>query len=109
MNDAVAGIRAEVARLLESGVTADEIDRARRYLIGTHAIGMQRKSALAAALAFAETYGQSWREVRQYDQQIARVSAADVMAAARRYLIPARQVTAVVRPKDDAAVAASAR
>jgi zinc protease len=109
LDDAVAGIRAEVARLIESGVTPEEVDRARRYLIGTHAIALQRKSALASALAFAETYGQSWREYRQYPQQIGRLGAAEVTAAARRFLVAAREVTAVVRPKEDAAVAASAR
>jgi len=109
LDEAVQGIRAEVQRLITDGVSAEEVERARRYLIGTHAIGMQRKSALAAALAFHEAYGQGWSEYRRYADHLGKVTVANVQAAARRYLVPGREVLAVVRPKDEPAVAVKAK
>ena len=47
----VRAARAELARVVERGVTADEVGRARRYLIGAHAVALEPRSALAAALA----------------------------------------------------------
>ena len=73
----------------EEGIGAEELARAQRYLIGTHAIGLQRKSAIAAALAFHEAYGQGWRTYRQYADQIGRVTVAEVQRAAQKYLRPA--------------------
>jgi threonine dehydratase len=67
-------------------------------LIGVHAIGLQRKSALAAALAFHEAYGQGWKSYRQYGDNVMKVTIADVARAARKYLDPQREVTAVVKP-----------
>jgi zinc protease len=109
LEPAVEGIRAEIKRLVEDGVTVEEVERARRYLVGTHAIGMQRKSALAATLAFHETYGQDWREYRRYGQRLGTITVADVQAAARKYLVPVREVTAVVRPHDETPATGKAR
>jgi len=82
--------------------------RAQRYLIGVHAIGLQRKSALAAALAFHEAYGQGWKSYRQYGDKVMKVTIADVTRAARKYLDPQREVTAVVKPPAESTGAARA-
>jgi zinc protease len=102
LEPAVAAIRAELARLLADGVTAEEVERARKFLIGAHAIGLQRKSAIAGALAFHEAYGQGWREYRQYGDVIQKVSVADVQRVARKYIDARREVVAVVKPSGDA-------
>jgi N-glycosylase/DNA lyase len=82
----------------EKGISRDELERAQRYLIGTHAIGLQRKSAIAAALAFYEAYGQGWRSYRLYGDNIMKVTVADVVRVARKYLDPQREVAAVIEP-----------
>jgi zinc protease len=92
-------IRLELRKLREEGIGADELERAQRYLIGTHAIGLQRKSAIAAALVFNEAYGQGWRAYRQYAEQIRAVGLAQIRRAAQNYLQPQREVVAVVRPR----------
>jgi predicted Zn-dependent peptidase len=91
-------VHRELREVAEKGITADELARAQRYLIGVHAIGLQRKSALAAALAFHEAYGQGWKSYRQYGDNVMKVTIADVARAARKYLDPQREVTAVVKP-----------
>jgi zinc protease len=99
VDEVLARVRDELTRLSRDGVTADELARAQRYLTGSHAIGLQRKSALAAALAFHEAYGQGWRTYRQYADQIGRVTVAQVQRAAQKYLRPQREVVALVTPQ----------
>src|SRR6185369_13258225 len=45
LDSAVAGVRGELDRVRASGITADELARAQSYLIGSHQIAMQRRSA----------------------------------------------------------------
>ena len=108
LDEAVKVVRQELRDLAEKGITPDELARAQRYLVGVHAIGLQRKSALAAALAFHEAYGQGWKAYRQYADSVMKVTAADVIRVARKYLNPEREVTAVVKPPAESAGAARA-
>ncbi len=101
LDSAVGAVRAELARLVERGVTADEVARARQYLVGTHAVRLERRSAIAAALAFEEAYGQGTREFRRYAVAIGRITPADVQRVARKFVDPRREVVAVVKPSDD--------
>jgi zinc protease len=108
LDEAVKVVRHELHEVAEKGITADELARAQRYLIGVHAIGLQRKSALAAALAFHEAYGQGWKTYRQYGDFIMKVTVAEVAHAARKYLDPQREITAVVKPPAESPGAARA-
>jgi zinc protease len=98
LEEAMRAIRTELRAVSERGISAGELARAQRYLVGSHAIGLQRKSAIAAALAFHEAYGQSWQAYRQYGGHVMKVSAEDVMRVARKYLDARREVVAVVKP-----------
>jgi zinc protease len=95
---AVAGVRAELARLGRDGVTAAEVERAQSYLIGSHQIAMQRRAAVANAMAYHEAYGLGWQSWAGYDAAIRAVTPADVAAAAATYLKDDRAITATVRP-----------
>ncbi len=97
--EALDGIRAELRRVREDPVAADELDRARTHLIGTHAISLQRNSARAAVYAFDECYGLGADASSKYAERIAAVTADDVLAAAQRILSPAREVIALVAPE----------
>lgn len=108
LDEALKVVRQELQDVTEKGVAADELTRAQRYLIGVHAIGLQRKSALAAALAFHEAYGQGWKAYRQYADNIMKVTVEDVVRVARKYLSPRREVIAVVRPPAAASAATGA-
>lgn len=95
---AVAGVRAELERVRRDGVTADELARAQRTLIGSHQIAMQRRAAIANAMAYHEAYGLGWQTWADYDAQIRAVTAPAVAAAAASYLRDERAITATVRP-----------
>jgi zinc protease len=96
--EAEQAVAAELERARTAGVTADELERAKSYLIGSHQIAMQRRAAIANAIAYHEAYGLGWRTWAGYDDAIRAVSVADVAAAAQRYLAPDRAITATVRP-----------
>ncbi len=98
LDEATKVVRHELEEVSQKGITAEELARAQRYLVGVHAIGLQRKSALAAALAFHEAYGQGWKAYRQYGDNLMKVTAADVARVARKYLDASREVLAVVKP-----------
>ena len=97
--EALDGIRAELRRVREDPVTAAELDRARTHLIGTHAISLQRNSARAAVYAFDECYALGADASSRYAEQIAAVTAQDVLAAAQRILVAQREVIALVAPE----------
>lgn len=97
---ALQTVRTELANVINDGITAQELDRAQRYLIGTHAIGLQRKGALAAALAFHEAYGEGWSAYRKWAERVHKVTLAEVKRVAKKYLVNEREVLAAVKPKD---------
>ncbi len=95
---AVAAVKDEIDRVLADGVTDQEVTRTVKHLSGAHAVAMQRRSAIANALAFHEAYGLGWQAWASYPDELAKVDAAAVEAAAKRYLRWDLAVTATVRP-----------
>jgi zinc protease len=102
LDQGVRGIRAELGRVAADGVTREEVERARKHLIGAQAIGLQRRSALADAIALGEAYGRGWRDYRRYGEEIDKVTPDDVRRVARKYLDTRREVVAVVKPDEPA-------
>ncbi|HWV38737.1 MAG TPA: pitrilysin family protein [Vulgatibacter sp.] len=97
--DAEEGIRAELARVAREPISEEELLRARRYLVGSHAIGLQKNSARAATFALDERYGMGADNFARYAERIESVTREDVLEAARRTLDPRRSVLAVVTPR----------
>jgi len=98
LDAAVGAVRDELAKVVKDGITSDELDRAKSYLVGSHQIAMQRRSAIANAIAYHEAYGLGWKSWAGYDDAIRAVTLADVAAAAQTYLVADRAITATVRP-----------
>ncbi|MGN6108273.1 MAG: M16 family metallopeptidase, partial [Kofleriaceae bacterium] len=95
---AVAAVHDVLERVRTQPITADELARAQNYLVGSHQIAMQRRAAVANAMAYHEAYGLGWQTWAGYDDAIRAVRPADVAAAASRYLRPDAMITATVRP-----------
>ena len=91
-------VKAEIDRVLADGVTDDEVARAVTYLVGAHEVSLQRRSAVATALAFHEAYGLGWAEWSRYPDRMRAVTAKDVARVAKTYLSWDLAVTATVRP-----------
>ncbi|MGE0549780.1 MAG: M16 family metallopeptidase [Kofleriaceae bacterium] len=96
---AIAAVHGELASV-RATVSDDEVVRAQSYLIGSHHIAMQRRSAIANAIAYHEAYGLGWQTWAGYGDAIRAVSADAVVAAAASYLRPERAITAMVQPSE---------
>lgn len=95
---ALAGIREELEKLRETLASEAELSRAREHLIGTQAIGLQRNGARAGVMALDACYGLGPEAYLGYGDAIAKVTAEDVRAVARRVIDWDRSVVAVVGP-----------
>jgi zinc protease len=95
---ALEGIRAELRKVREHGVSTVEVERAKRYLVGSYEIELQKNSAQAATLAFDERYGLGIQEFETYAQKILAVTPEMVQRVARSYLAVEQAVGVTVGP-----------
>lgn len=96
---AVKGIFREIVKLHESSVEGDEIDRAKRYLIGNHDIGLQKNGARAMSFALDELYGFGYQRTLDYSDRIEAVTRDDIDAIIETYLDPDACVVAITKPE----------
>ncbi len=101
---ALDGIRAELLRVRELGVTDQELERAKRYLVGSYEIELQKNSALAAMLAFDERYGLGYQESDAYAQKILAVTPEMMQHVARTYLLVEHSSVVIVGPSPSGGV-----
>jgi zinc protease len=92
------GIREELTRLLDAAPAPEELERARRYLIGNFEIDRQRCAVRAAHMALDALYGLGADAQRRHAGAVAAVSASDVLRVARRILRFDAAVEAAVLP-----------
>jgi zinc protease len=78
-------IEYELNRLATTSPTADELSKAERYLVGSEAIRLQVRTAVATELATIWTNGLPPEEIGTHSQKVASTKAAEVDAAARKY------------------------
>lgn len=97
LDAARAAIEGELARLVEVPIGADELARAKTYLIGQFESSLQRRSRVASRMVFGEVYGLGAAYFSSYPERVAAVECGHVHALARRLLNPRRQVTVLVR------------
>jgi zinc protease len=96
VGQALEGVYGHLARIGREPITDEELTRAQRYLIGTHAIELQRCGARAMAMALNELYGMGYDEHTRYAAAIRQVTAAQVQALAAKYLSRDRLIEVVV-------------
>jgi len=100
LDRAVAGLKGEIARIVDEPVTGDEIQGARDYLTGSFVFEFQTNSQVAQFLIDAETYRLGFDYLQKYPASISAVTIEDVSRVARDYIHPDRMTTVVVGPVD---------
>ena len=96
-DEARAGLLSEFAKLRERPPSAEELERARRYLIGAHAIGQQAGSAVLGELVDSWLFGTGLGERGEFSARIEAVTADDLHQLALRHFSEERLVEGVVR------------
>jgi zinc protease len=92
-----AGLLAEFARLREELVTAEELDRAKEYVVGSHAISQESGGSLLGEMLDAWMFGAGLSEMQRYVNSVRAVTAAQMRDVAERYFNAERRVEGVVR------------
>ncbi|MEW6472600.1 MAG: pitrilysin family protein [Actinomycetota bacterium] len=88
--------RYELGRMATLPVSAEELDSARRYLIGTTALSTQTQSGLAEYLLALSLAGLGLDYLRELPKRLEKVTVDEVRDAAAEYLAPARLPTVIV-------------
>lgn len=98
--DVEAAVDAEIARLLDEGATADELERAK---FGVRAFSIYSRDSLqtlARLFGSALTTGLTVEDVERWPAAAAAVTAEQAAAAGRAALVPERSVTALLSPAE---------
>jgi zinc protease len=87
----------ELAAAIAAPLAAEDVERAKRYTIGTWRIRGQTNGAHLSELVSALLLGSGVHEIRAFESCIDAITAEQIMHTARRYLDPDRAVIGVVR------------
>ncbi|HTP81352.1 MAG TPA: pitrilysin family protein [Alphaproteobacteria bacterium] len=99
LDELEAAMNAEIKRLVDGGVTADEVQRAERRLRADVVYARDSLQAGARAIGEAITTGTSIAQVETWPARIAAVTPEQVTAAARAVFRDEGSVTGVLLPK----------
>jgi zinc protease len=98
---AVASIDEEVTRLVTEGLTPQELDESRRYLIGSIPRALETNAAIANFLQVGEFFGLGLDYDARLPALLSAVTMDDVNAAARSVLNPDRATVVIAGPYED--------
>jgi zinc protease len=94
-----AEIFAEVEKLRNEGLTAEELRRAKAKLLGQKKIARQDLGGYAVAAALDELYGLGYGNCDSEDAHYEKVSIEEMHAAIRKFMQPGRCVISTIRPQ----------
>ena len=83
----------------KGGVTREEFERAKKWMIGTYEIGLQSNGSYADKMVYNELYGTGYAETFAAPEKIAAVSLADVNRLAASVLDVETYTIAILRRK----------
>ena len=87
-NEAIKLILQQLQEIQQSPVSAAELDSAKRYLIGSFPLKLDRQSEILGFMLQTEIYGLGLDYAERYPKIISAITAADVQAVAQKYLHP---------------------
>jgi zinc protease len=95
---AIEGIKQILRDVRDNGISQEELDQAKAYLIGNYAIDLQGPRAMTSALAFDERYGLGGDFYQRYPREIEQVTRKDVLRIAQKYIDLDSYTVVTVRP-----------
>jgi zinc protease len=90
------GLLGEIEKLRAEPVTDEELERARVYALGSHAIRQESGGAVMGDIADAWMFGRL-EELTEFEARVKQVTAADLQAVAVKYFDATRRVEGAVR------------
>ncbi|MEM7516112.1 MAG: pitrilysin family protein, partial [Planctomycetota bacterium] len=102
---AVEGFLTEMRRIRDEPVADQELNVAKSYLLGSHALGFERASRRASYMISAELHGFAPDHLERTPELYAAVTAEDVQRAAQKHLHPDKCCLAAAGPISKKALA----
>ncbi len=87
-NEAIKLILQQLHKIQQSPVSAAELDSAKRYLIGSFPLKLDRQSQIVGFMLETEIYGLGLDYAERYPKIIMAITADDVQTVAKKYLHP---------------------
>ncbi|HYJ05810.1 MAG TPA: insulinase family protein, partial [Chthoniobacterales bacterium] len=91
----------EISKLASEGLTADELTRAKKKLIGQQQIANQSNDSFGYMAALDELYGLGFAHYKTLEREVEAVGLDDIRRAAAKYFLNQPSVLAIVRPPDN--------
>jgi zinc protease len=91
------GLLAEFEKLRDQTVMAEELSRAKEYVVGSHAISQETGGALLGEMLDAWMFGGGLGELLEHDTRVRAVTADQMRDVAQKYFDPKRRVEGIVR------------
>ncbi len=98
---AIAAVLRELKKIREEGLTMEEVERAKRYLIGNFEIGLQTNGAQANQMSVDELLGLGYDHFQRYPGEIQRVTREEVHQLAQQYFNLEAYALAIIRPSKE--------
>jgi zinc protease len=99
LDGAIADTLKEIDEVRKNGVTREEFERAKKWMIGTYEIGLQSNSAYAEKMMYNELYDAGYEETFRAPEKIQAVTLEEVNRVAAKVLNTERYTLAVIRGK----------
>ena len=96
-DEARGGLLEQFAQLASEPLTEDEIERSKRYTIGSWQIRRQTNAAQLSDLLYAYLLGRGMDEIDRFEERIRAVDAHSIQQVAQRYFRPEVAVEGLVR------------
>jgi predicted Zn-dependent peptidase len=94
----LAATRAEIARFVEAGVSAEELIAKQQQAIGGFQISLATLYGLSESILFGAERGWGGRYIHEFAEKIGRVTAAQLNRAIKEYLRPAELSAVIAGP-----------
>jgi zinc protease len=106
-NEAIDLILQQLREIQEKPVSDAELDGAKKFLIGSYPLGLERQSAIASFMIQVQFYGLGLDYADQYPKLIGSVTKDDVLAVAKKYLHPDAMIVVAVANQAEAKIKTS--
>ncbi len=101
VDKAIEMFQIEFKKICDTLVGADELQRAQRYLIGQHDIGLQRKSSICNLIVFDEVYGNDYRQSLNVTEEYHKVTAERIQKLSQKLFTKPHIVSVVGKASDN--------
>lgn len=96
---AIQGLIGEIKNVLETGVSEEEVERAKKYIVGNYEISLQSNSSMASNIALNEIYNLGYDFYKKFPEKINSVTVDNVNKVAKKYLALDKYVLSIIKPE----------